>query len=145
MLQVLVKGIVMSPREAFKRICLSSLICFFLPLTVIAQADQSANFTPPLALYYGSDVDSVSLPTRNLRVSIPLIHLKGRGLDFDVAATFNTVTFSTAQTSVPNVNQFYETTAAGGGCGIGVNHMGVINHSTSRCTSFDPQGICQGW
>ena len=90
-------------------------------------------------------MDSVSLPTRNLRVSIPLIHLKGRGLDFDVAATFNTVTFSTAQTSVPNVNQFYETTAAGGGWGIGVNHMGVINHSTSRCTSFDPQGICQGW
>src|SRR5438105_5706066 len=117
----------MSLRETFKRICLSSLVCFSLPLTLIAQADQSANFTPPLALYYGSDVDSVSLPTRNLRISIPLIHLKGRGLDFDVAATFNTLTFSTGQISVPNVNQYYETTFAGGGWGIGVNHMGVIN------------------
>src|SRR5580765_788169 len=93
----------------------------------IAQADQSGNFAPPLALYHGSDLDNVSLPMRNARLRIPLLHLKGRGLDFDLNATFNNVTWTTNEIDDPSGMRIYDTEYAAGGWGVGVARMGAVD------------------
>jgi RHS repeat-associated protein len=122
---------------------LSLVLVAFLTLTAnaIAQADQTANFAPPLALYSGSDVDTVSLPMRNVRITIPLLHLKGRGLDFDVNATFNTVSWSTSTLQSNGLTE-YDTEFSGGGWAIGLSRMGLVTGNTFKCASFDAQGNC---
>jgi RHS repeat-associated protein len=114
-----------------------------LPSRAYAQADQSGNFTPPLALYQGAEIGNVSLPMRNVRLSIPVLQLKGRGMDLDITATFNTPTWSTNEIDDPSGMQIFDTDFAAGGWSIGVNRMGIADGWTAKCTSVDAQGICQ--
>src|SRR5713226_756893 len=127
-------------------LCLAVLLS---PLRVFGQADQSANFTPPTAIYHGSGIESVSLPMRNVHISIPLIHLRGRGLDLDINATFNNETWSTNEVVNKNGDHFFVTAPgmrSGGdlSCGwsVGVARMGNISTSTQQCVFFSSDGSC---
>src|SRR5882762_9892657 len=106
---------------------LVSFIFLVTSQAVFGQADQSANFTPPLAIYHGSDIDNVTLPTRNVHVSIPLVHLKGRGIDLDINATFNTQSWSTTQVDFQSYHDFITYPGATGGWRLGVARMGGVN------------------
>src|SRR5258708_5284987 len=127
----------------------ASLIFLVSSPTVFGQADQSANFTPPMAIYHGSELDAVSLPTRNVHVSIPLVHLKGRGLDFDVNATFNTQSWSTAQIYDPvtDIRDFITFPGVSGGWSVGPARMGGVSSQNWKCVlqSTDGSGTCLRW
>ncbi len=122
------------------------LFVLLCSLPLFGQADQSTNFTPPTAIYHGSDIESVSLPMRNLHISIPLVHLKGRGLDLDVNATFNTQSWSTSDTTDTNaqLRQILTSPGATSAWNVGVARMGYITGTTSKCivVAGDGSGNC---
>ncbi len=121
------------------------LFVLLCSLPLFGQADQSANFTPPTAVYHGSDIESVSLPMRNVHVSIPLVHLKGRGLDLDINATFNTPSWSTSDTTDPNSQIRQILTSSGtAGWSVGVARMGSVTDTALKCfvAAGDGSGNC---
>ena len=120
----------------------SLLILLALTPKASAQADQSTNFTPPLAIYHGSNVEQVILPRGTVRVSIPLLHLKGRGLDLDVNATFNNITWTTTEIDDTSGDRLYDSMPIldSGGWGIGVARMGTVGGGTPKCLVAGEQG-----
>ena len=66
------------------------LILLFVCPSAKAQVDEVARSTgAPLTLYQLSANDSVDMASGNLKLRIPLLHLRGRGLDTDLTLTFN--------------------------------------------------------
>src|SRR5438552_19074769 len=103
--------------ETLRRYPFVYLALFLFPAAAYAQADQSQNFTPPLAIYHGSEIDHISQPMGSLNVSVPLLHLKGRGLDLDLNATYNTLTWSTTEIDDPSGLIIFETDSVSQGWG----------------------------
>jgi len=88
---------------------------------------------------------------RNAHVSIPLVHLKGRGLDMDINATFNNETWSTNEVDDVDASHFITTspnlkpdTSPSGGWSIGVARMGDLSTTTWKCEVYmgDGSGQC---
>jgi RHS repeat-associated protein len=86
----------------FRRIRIVALTICWLCSLAAGQVDQSANFTSPLAIYHGTDVDNVSLPLHNLHLSLPVVDQKGRGIDFQVVVTYNSQMWQTTQQTSGN-------------------------------------------
>src|SRR5215467_6739159 len=121
------------------KILVASLFVVVYSFPAFGQADQSANFSPPNAIYHGSDLDHVSLPMLNVQATIPLVHLKGRGLDLDINATFNTQSWSTSEIDDPvaQTRTFETTSGASGGWSIGVARMGGVGSTTYKCVLYN--------
>ncbi len=128
---------------AFIRASLVCLASLSVVLLAHGQADQSQNFTPPLAIYQGSNIDTVSHPMENVHLSIPLLHLKGRGLDLDINATYNSNIWSTTDFTDANGNRFIETAPKlPAGWGVGVSRMGSVTNIDSKCIQYLDGGAC---
>jgi YD repeat-containing protein len=75
------------------------LITFLLPLSAMAQGidvatptavtDQNRTGKIPYSASMGTEVESVDLSTGNLSIRIPLVHVKGRGLDYDITLQYD--------------------------------------------------------
>jgi hypothetical protein len=122
------------------------LTLFSLALRALGQADQSKNFTPPLAIYQGSNIDTVSHPNENVHLSIPLLHLKGRGLDLDINATYNSNIWSTSEFDDPATGiRFFYTTNSSPAWSVGVSRMGTVSSFANKCTFQNSNGDCQSY
>lgn len=74
------------------------LLVALLGQTLYSQTyDINRSTGSPLASYSASTIDSVNLDSGNLRVSIPLLKLPGRGIDSDVYLTYNSKVWKTDQ------------------------------------------------
>src|SRR5260221_4896794 len=103
------------------------------------QDDQSMNFTAPSMIYHGTNTDNVSLPMGNQHTSIPLLHLKGRGLDFDINASYNSKMWVTTEYDDPYSGLRAMTTSIDSGLPnpwtIGVPRMGGMAGGLSSYSS----------
>src|SRR5262249_39579947 len=68
----------------------------------------------PGTVYHGSSIDDVNLSSGNLRITIPLLHMPGRGIDTDIMLTYNSKIWDTTTRTIPNGNDTVVHTAAVG-------------------------------
>ena len=54
-----------------------------------AAADVALSTGSPTTIFHGTDLETVDTNSGNLKVSIPLVHLPGRGIDLDIRLTYN--------------------------------------------------------
>lgn len=60
----------------------------------------------PTTLYHGSKIDDVNMSSGNLRITLPLLHLPGRGLDTDIILAYNSKLWRTDLEQAIHVNEF---------------------------------------
>src|SRR5205823_4954168 len=91
------------PRVTFSQIW---LLLFVACLSAKAQVDDVARLTgTPRTLYPLSGVDSVDTASGDLKIRIPLLHLRGRGLDTDLTFTYDSKIWNTIVTP-PDQNNY---------------------------------------
>src|SRR5437870_3979446 len=134
----------------------SLLVLFSLLIltTAIARAqtqtmDVNRSTGAPGSIYHGSDIDNVNLSSGNLRITIPLLHFPGRGLDTDIVLTYNSKIWKTA--TFTDVTGFTRATATidldtntspATGWGLGIPRLGHAGNSWNYCVIPDSSGGC---
>jgi len=107
----------------------------------------------PNSIYSGSQIEVVDTASGNLRVSIPLLHLPGRGLDTDIVMTYSSKIWKTDEYTDPFGWPAYTTSMDGIGVSpsqgwvIGVPRMGRSwGGAGDVCLDIDPEGgYCYSW
>lgn len=110
-------------------------------------------------IYHGTDLEQVDMTNGNLHVSIPLLHLPGRGIDTDIVLSYNSKIWQTLFTpsGEPNGSPFFgvlmdqDTNSLGfttgapasPGWSLGVPRMGSTRADNTECTLTDQNGNCE--
>jgi len=92
-----------------KQLAVSFALCLaLLTGAMTAQSDDPSRSTGlPYSAYHGSDMDTVDLDSGNLRIAIPLVSTKGRGLDTDFTLSFNSKIFNVYEGNDPINGPYY--------------------------------------
>jgi len=72
------------------------LILAVLCSSPAANAQSSANGLPPFNSFAGGGLDTINLNNLNVGIKIPLYDRKGRGVDFGLGATYNSVQWTSS-------------------------------------------------
>ncbi len=78
--------------------CLLVTVLFLhcrLSLAQAPAADLARSTGSPTTIYHGTDLEQVDTTNGNLKITLPLIHFPGRGLDTDVVLTYNSKLWNT--------------------------------------------------
>jgi RHS repeat-associated protein len=124
-----------------------SLSLFACPDAAAQGYDPNKSTGTPSTIYDISSVDSVDLASGNLRISIPLLSLPGRGLNTDIALTYNSKIWKTQTESDPYIGNWYQVLVdaetnwtPSHGWGMGIPRMGRTGNSESICLYYGPYG-----
>ncbi len=141
------------------RLCTLGLAVILSSLNGWSQYDPSRSTGAPLTIYNGSNIDNVNTLSGNLRISLPLFHLPGRGLDMDIVLTYNSKLWKTDEfwdefagtwyvaSLDPDTNHLPTTLGQphGAGWGLGVPGMGQWTSSVTHCEGYNFYGFCEPW
>jgi RHS repeat-associated protein len=128
----------------------------FLSQPLRAQAPSPFQSTGlPNTIYNAGVVDSVDTTSGNLRITIPLVHLPGRGLDTDIVLSYNSKVWITNESIDPNTGYsifqaFRDADSGNGpvingpaiGWSVGVPRMGSYGNGAISCQQTDSYGGC---
>jgi hypothetical protein len=126
-----------------------------------AAADVALSTGSPTTIYHGTDLEQVDTNSGNLHISLPLLHLKGRGLDTDIALSYNSKVWASSYTPPPSPGSpasvvvnfggglsrgsfvgFNNGVVGGLGWSLGVPRMGVSGSGSDECEQSDASGNC---
>jgi RHS repeat-associated protein len=141
----------------------SSLILFSAAPVGAQSPDPLKSTGLPTTIYSGGEIDTVDTTSGNLRITIPLIHLPGRGLDTDITLTFNSKIWFTEESIDPvtgysiyisnfdydisDLNPYGRLTGPIGtalGWSAGVPRLGRYGENAWACQYYTESG-CQTW
>src|ERR1700694_1525253 len=67
-----------------------------------AASDPGRSTGSPTSIYHGTDLENRDTVSGNLRISLPLLHLPGRGLDTDIVLSYNSKLWQSIFTPPPD-------------------------------------------
>jgi RHS repeat-associated protein len=136
------------------KLFLSLLILVLWGLPASAQSPVPYQSTGlPNTIYSGGNVDSVDTTSGNLRITIPLVHLPGRGFDTDIVLSYNSKIWITNESIDPyTLYPRYQADADADsnwdlspGWGIGVPRMGRYGNYATVCQLYYEPSGCVQW
>jgi len=112
----------------------SKYLCFLAAIVIVSAGADAQGFDPstaidvPSSVGHGTDLEHVDLMSGAVVVRIPLLHLKGRGIDTDIVASYTSKLWSSRAYQDPYsgywfFNEDYATGTAGSAWSIGVPGM----------------------
>jgi RHS repeat-associated protein len=135
-------------------------ICFCGSRTCAQGFNPSQSTGLPNTVYSGSNIDKVDLISGNIKITIPLFRLQGRGIDTLVQLSYNSIIWGTFSSTDPNtgLTQWTAQSSAnatalnpwnygisgtvGTGWVAGIPQMGHFGNYSIDCT-FMASGSCQ--